>query len=136
MNLKWDDVDFGPNLIIVRSSPTFKTRGEIRRVPLNATAVSSIEERRRTRSKLLLFHLERKNNMPGMADAHVEMAIHDAGIEDDRLHFHSLRHTFASWLVQDGASLFEVQKLMGYSSGRSVSIKCFVGSSTAVASMW
>jgi site-specific recombinase XerD len=35
---------------------------------------------------------------------------------DERLHFHSLRHTFASWLVQDEVSLDEVQKLLGHSS--------------------
>ena len=33
----------------------------------------------------------------------------------ERLHFHNLRHTFASWLVQDDVSLYKVQKLHGHS---------------------
>ena len=37
------------------------------------------------------------------------------GLRED-LHFHSLRHTFATWLVQEGVSIYEVQKLLGHSS--------------------
>ncbi len=33
-----------------------------------------------------------------------------------RVHFHSLRHTFATWLVQGNVSIYEVQKLLGHSS--------------------
>ena len=32
---------------------------------------------------------------------------------DHSLHFHILRHTFASWLVQAGVPIYEVQALMG-----------------------
>jgi len=33
-----------------------------------------------------------------------------------RLHFHSLRQTFASWPVQDGVSLYQVARPLGHSS--------------------
>jgi len=42
----------------------------------------------------------------------------NAGITDPRMKvcFHSCRHTFASWLVERGADLFQVSKLLGHST--------------------
>ena len=43
-----------------------------------------------------------------------ETAVRVARLDDVR--FHTLRHTFASWLVQSGVNLQEIQRLLGHRS--------------------
>ena len=35
---------------------------------------------------------------------------------DERIHFHTLRHSFASRLAQEGVSLYVIKELLGHSS--------------------
>lgn len=51
--------------------------------------------------------------------------IDDAGLTRgrrtaDAVTFHTLRHTFASWLVMDGADLFTIARLMGHSTTKQI----------------
>lgn len=51
-------------------------------------------------------------------DAQWRRALADAGIDNFR--FHDLRHTFASWMAEDGASLLDIQAALGHSSAAMV----------------
>lgn len=37
---------------------------------------------------------------------------------DDRLHFHSLRHTTGSWLAMRGVPIQQIQSILGHSTSR------------------
>jgi site-specific recombinase XerD len=117
--LTWRNIDFQRRIIYLFSKPNFRTKnGKARIVPLNESAI-----------KLLLLCNEVKTSEYVFSFAgggpvtsqHVSRTfkkyIRDQNL-DPGLTFHSLRHTFASWLVQSGATLFEVQKLMGHSNSR------------------
>lgn len=41
---------------------------------------------------------------------------------NDRLNFHALRHTFATWLVQKGVSIYIVSKLLGHADVKTTQI--------------
>ena len=69
-----------------------------------------------------VFHdTQGKPMKEGTVSQRFKRYVRRAGL-NDKLHFHSLRHSFASGLVMSGVSLYQVQKLLGHSTSRTTEI--------------
>jgi len=117
LNLRWKHVDFGRRIIQIESDSNFKTKaGKRRIVPMNETVFNLLSQKAvRSAGTECVFSSQDGAIDPSYLTNRFKDYVHQTNL-DRRLHWHSLRHTFASWLVQDGVSLFEVQKLLGHSS--------------------
>ncbi len=92
-----------------------------RSVPLNEVALSVAKKY--CASKRLGYPLFQENGYIPVSTAKifrksVEACKLNSGVKDsrNRIVFHSLRHTFASWLVQNGTPLAVVSRLLGHST--------------------
>ena len=106
--LEWKRVDLDRKLITLEMIHT-KTKKR-RTIPIHPESRVSLDNcYLRNPGHALVFGgvKDRKKGILG--------ALSRAGIEDFHPH-HDLRHTFASWLVIAGASLYEVKDLLGHSS--------------------
>ena len=87
-----------------------------RRVPLSPTALTTIrnllEQRSRPRSAYLFCKSD--GARIGNPRKAFEGACARAGIGDFR--FHDLRHTFASWFVQEGGDLYRLSRILGHTT--------------------
>ncbi len=117
-NLRWVDVQMIKRIVLVHSTPTFKTKAEKHRtVPLNDAAMHVLASRIPVSLGKYVFTFDDKAIDPQYITHLFKWYVPKAGL-DDRLHFHSLRHSFASLLVQSGSTLYEVQRLLGHSSSK------------------
>ena len=134
VNLSWSDVDMERKLIIIRSSSSYQTKsGKIRTIPMNSTVFELLACR--IHAAGYVFTGKRGEKLNGnFVRAKLKAAVRDCEL-DPKLHFHSLRHTFASLLVQKGISLYQVQKLLGHSSPRVTEIYAHLNVSDLVASV-
>ncbi|MCJ2124560.1 tyrosine-type recombinase/integrase, partial [Methylobacterium sp. J-077] len=94
---------------------TLTKTGRPRQVPLSTRALETIKElleRSRPRSPYLFC----KSDGARVGDPKKAFggACHRAGIEDFR--FHDLRHTYASWWVQDGGDLYRLSRILGHTT--------------------
>lgn len=103
LKLTWRDVDLGRAVIHIRDPKN----GRDRAVPMNDEARSVIEQLSTGRPEARLFPFDE-----------IKRAWHTccriAGIED--LHFHDLRHTFATRLADAGADAFTIAALLGHTT--------------------
>jgi site-specific recombinase XerD len=116
ISLEWTDINFAEKTILVQSKARFSTKSRRNRtIPVSEQLWALLATRKERASCELVFHKSIRVLRAEAVSKYFKAAIRDAGL-DERLHFHSLRHSHASWLVQDGVSLYEVQKLLGHSN--------------------
>jgi integrase len=116
VNLRWKDVDLAQKVVRVHSSSTYRTKNGKRRViPLNVIALQLLAGLNHKTSENYVFTVEGRRVRDIYLSRKFSQHVHRLGFPIG-YHFHSLRRSFASWLVQNGAPIYEVQKLMGHST--------------------
>lgn len=122
LNLQWNSIDMERRQAIIQSTATFKTKkGKRRTIPINETACLILHSRFAKSTCPYVFFLNDGKVKESYVSHKIKDYIREAGLSEE-LHWHSLRHTTATWLVQDGVSLYQVQKLLGHSSPQTTEI--------------
>lgn len=121
LELRLNAVNLSERTITVSNTDTFTTKNKKERViPINDTLYEMLDRR-----KPKVLHIEGSDLVFGKTrfvpytvnyvSRKFKEAVRAAGL-NSRLHFHSLRHSFASVLLQRGVSIKVVQSLLGHSS--------------------
>jgi integrase len=113
LELTWRGVDFNRRTVTVFRSKN----GERRTIPANQAVLTVLKSKAKVRS-LATDRVFCSKAFTPIESGHLRrafrLALKKAAIED--FHFHDLRHTFATTLVQNGIDLYKVQQLLGHKS--------------------
>lgn len=116
-NLAWGDVDFERGLLTLRDTKS----GRNRMAYMTADVRAMLETRGKGNHGDMVFPGRGGVKRSWVSNA-FERAVKELGFNEgvtdsrQRVVFHSLRHTFASWLVEQGTDLYSVKELMGHST--------------------
>ena len=119
LGLRWEDVDLvaGQLLVrqaIVRGRVTTPKSHKPREVGLSMEAEAALRAHRHLRGPLVFCDPDGRPLTNGACKHPLWRACRKAGLR--RIGWHVLRHTFASHLVMRGASLSQVQELLGHAT--------------------
>jgi len=107
LNLRRHDLDFASGFILVRDSKN----GESRHVPMDATLFALFRAYPHRPSTDLVFSSSCGGHIVDVRTG-FQNACKRAGLAD--LHFHDLRHTFASQFVMAGGDLYILKEILGH----------------------
>lgn len=114
INLTWNQINFKEGYLILDNRNHLTKSKKIRTIPLSLKALQVLTDRQISSKTELIFTYKGKKTKPNYLSKRFKNYVIDAGL-NNKLNFHSLRHSFASWLVQKGVSIYEVSKLLGHS---------------------
>jgi len=117
-NLKWAAVDLQNKMITVQNTDTFTTKSKKERmIPINEklfnVLVKHLPKVLNMKKDDLVFTLGSSKLNEDFVSKQFKKAVRKSKL-NDKIHFHSLRHSFASNLVQKDVSLYIVKELLGH----------------------
>lgn len=119
VNMKWSWIDLSKEQITVRCSEDFITKGKRERIiPLNTitkAVLRSILPKiiEINKDDYVFTRIKEIKLNDDFVSKKFKTAVRAAKL-DERIHFHTLRHSFASLLVQKGVSLYVIKELLGH----------------------
>lgn len=137
LNLKWNAVDLIDQILTVKNTREFTTKNKRDRIiPINQELKIIIKNRF---PKVIDLNIDefvfwkikgvKLNN--DYVSKNFKKSVIAAGL-DNKIHFHTLRHSFASQLVQKGVSLYVVKELLGHQDLRTTQIYAHISSANLV----
>ena len=117
LTLQWNQIDFKNRFLILDNRQHLTKSKKIRAIPLNLTALQVLTDREMNKINSYVFNYNAAPLKQDFMSKKFRKLVKAAKINPE-LNFHSLRHTFATWLIQKGASIYEVSKLLGHSDLR------------------
>ncbi len=116
-DLEWSDIDFNGGLIRLRDTKNGRTRYSYMTNEVHAM----LKNRPSGNRDEPIFKTARGTKHSEISDAFyaaVKVCELNEAVTDkrDKVVFHTLRHTFASWLVMQGIDLYTVKELLGHRS--------------------
>ena len=115
LSLHWSNVDLAVKIISIKNENGFQTKTQIDKIlPINEKAFKIFANLYQLNDYGLVFI---KNSIKLNVDyvsKQFKKAIKETNLNQN-LHLHSLRHSFASNLIANGASLYHVSKLLSHS---------------------
>jgi integrase len=116
LTLRWKGVDTKRRVIDVVNYSDFITKSKkSRTIPMSKHLCRLLDIRRGRSTGELVFYDRRRPWEPEKLSKLFKQYVRAAGLPDE-LRFHSLRHTFASWLVEARVPLYEISRLLGHST--------------------
>ncbi|MCL4555641.1 MAG: site-specific integrase [Gammaproteobacteria bacterium] len=110
LNARWDEIDMNRRLLTVPAERSKSKKP--RHIPLSDAAISLLNQLPRQTDIPWVFFNPKTKKPPVSIFCAWDTIRNRVGLSDVRLH--DLRHSFASFLVNNGRSLYEVQKLLGH----------------------
>jgi integrase len=120
--LRWRDIDREGEMLYVRNRDGFTTKsGDERPVPLAGDALERLRQMREGRqpdpSDPVFITLKDVPPKPDRVSKRFKFFVEKAKLPDrDRISFHSLRHSTASWLAMKGIPMRVIQSILGHST--------------------
>ncbi len=122
INMKWNWISFsdasGRGEITVKCSEDFQSKSKKERIIPMSDKVHGIIIKRfnasiHSQNEFVFYHQKGKRLYQESISKQFKKIVRKANL-NDKIHFHTLRHSFASLLVQKGVSLYVVKELLGH----------------------
>lgn len=131
INLRVGDIEFGKNYGFVRHGKGNKDRIFVLSQKIEQKAIKLIKTEELRKDDFLFKSNRGKDYSTSILRMILKTAANKSGIEK-RVNPHTLRHSFATHLIEEGCSLSEVQSMLGHKSPETSMIYVHMASPTMV----